>query len=131
MSLDFWNKPYDIVLLVCLVSLTVLLAPVRSEGLRVMSSRSFKVTVCFERRPDGGLRAYSDDVPGLVLSSMDVEGVLEDVTEALKVILSERLHSPVEVTGPLSNIREALDSDGVLAPKRFEPGPKEYVAFRQ
>jgi hypothetical protein len=96
-----------------------------------MSSRSFKVTVCFEQRPDGGLRAYSDDVPGLVLSSMDVEGVLEDVIEALKVILSERLHSPVEVTGPLSNIREALDSDGALAPKRFEPGTKEYVALSQ
>jgi hypothetical protein len=96
-----------------------------------MSSQTFKVTVCFERRPDGGLRAYSDDVPGLVLSSMNVEGVLEDVTEALKVILSERLHGRVEVTGPLSDIREALEDDAAPAPKQFEPGPKEYVAFRQ
>ena len=62
-----------------------------------VQTRTFKLTVCFEARPDGGLRAYSDDVPGLVLSSPDVDGVLEDVTEALKFILSERLGADVEV----------------------------------
>ena len=62
-----------------------------------VQTRTFKLTVCFEARPDGGLRAYSDDVPGLVLSSPDVDGVLEDVTEALKFILSERLGANVEV----------------------------------
>jgi hypothetical protein len=96
-----------------------------------MSRRTFKIVVCFEPRPDGGLRAYSDDVPGLVLSSTDVDGVLEDVTEALKVILSERLHATVEVE-PLGDIREALENDGVVAPKgQFIPGPQEYVAIRQ
>jgi hypothetical protein len=95
-----------------------------------MPTRTFKLTVCFEARPDGGLRAYSDDVPGLVLSSMDVDGVLEDVTEALKVILSERLKADVEVQ-PLPNIREALENNGIVAPKGFEPGPREYVAIRQ
>lgn len=95
-----------------------------------MSNRTFKLTVCFERRPDGGLRVYSDDVPGLVLSSTDVDGVLDDVIEALKVILSERLRVEVEVE-PLVNIREALESDGIVAPKGFVPGPREYVAIRQ
>jgi hypothetical protein len=92
-----------------------------------MSTRSFKLTVCFEARPDGGLRAYSNDVPGLVLSSVDIDGVLEDVTEALKVILSERLHADVEVE-PLADIREALENNGIVTPKRFAPGPREYVA---
>jgi len=92
-----------------------------------MTDRSFKVTVCFERRPDGGLRAYSDDVPGLVLSHTDVDGVLADVTEALKVILSHRLQAAIDVK-PLSNIREALEDHGIVAPAGFVPGPKEYVA---
>ena len=95
-----------------------------------MSNRIFKITVCFESRPDGGLRAYSDDVPGLVLSSMDIDGVLEDVTEALSVILSERLGANVEVE-PLFNIREALESSGIVAPKGFVTGLREYVAIRQ
>jgi hypothetical protein len=50
----------------------------------------FKVTVCFEERPGGGLRAWSDDVPGLVLSHSDVDAVLADVGKALGVLLSER-----------------------------------------
>lgn len=92
-------------------------------------TRSFKLTVCFESRPDGGLRAYSDDVPGLILSSTDIDGVLEDVTEALKVILSHRFQAEVEVE-PLGDIREALETNGIVgrtAP--FVPGPREYVAI--
>lgn len=92
-----------------------------------MNHRSFKLTVCFEKRPDGGLRAYSDDVPGLVLSNSDVDGVLEDVTEALKVILSHRLNAEIDVQ-PLGDIREVLESNGIVAPKGFAPGPREYVA---
>lgn len=92
-----------------------------------MNDRSFKITVCFERRPDGGLRAYSDEVPGLVLSHTDIDGVLADVTEALKVILSHRLKADIDVK-PLENIRETLENNGIVPPKRFVPGPKEYVA---
>jgi hypothetical protein len=95
-----------------------------------MLSRTFKITVCFEARPDGGLRAYSDDVPGLVLSSPDIDGVLGDVTQALSVILSERFKANVKVE-PLAGIREALESNGVVAPKAFVVGPREYVAIRQ
>lgn len=94
------------------------------------TDRSFKVTVCFERRPDGGLRAYSDDVPGLVLSHTDIDGVLADVTEALKVILSHRLNVSIDVK-PLTDIRDVLERNGIVDrhPMGFAPGPKEYVAF--
>lgn len=92
-----------------------------------MSKGSFKVVVCFERRDDGGLRVYSEDVPGLVLSHTDVDGVLEDVVEALKVILSHRFHSEVDVQ-PLPNMREKLESQGIVDARSFVPGPKEYVA---
>lgn len=95
-----------------------------------MSSRKFKIIVCFESRPDGGLRAYSDDVPGLVLSSTDIDGVIEDVPAALSVILSERLNAEVEVE-PLPNIRDALENNGIVPLHRFVPGPREYIAIRQ
>lgn len=88
-----------------------------------MSDKLLKVTVTFERREDGGLRAWSEDVPGLVLSHTDVEGVLSDVKTALGVILSERLGQDVEAH-PLVELREHLERNGVV-----EPGPKEYVAY--
>ena len=47
-----------------------------------------KIIVTFERRDDGGLRAYSDDVPGFVLSHRDADAVLADVKPALEGILS-------------------------------------------
>jgi hypothetical protein len=92
-----------------------------------MKNRSFKVTVCFESRPDGGLRAWSDDVPGLVLSHTNIDGVLEDVTEALKLILSHKFETEIDVK-PLADIREMLENNGIVAPKGFVPGHKEYVA---
>jgi hypothetical protein len=98
-----------------------------------MSSRTFKVTVCFEPRPDGGLRAYSDDVPGLVLSSTDIDGLLADVPEALSVILSDRLNADIEVE-PLLGIREVLEHKGIVSRDQsaFVPrGLREYVAIRQ
>jgi hypothetical protein len=100
------------------------------RGSDMPTNRPFKLTVCFESRPDGGVRAYSDDVPGLVLSSANIDGVLEDVTAALKVILTARLGTQIDVA-PLGDIREALESNGIVAPKTFVPGPKEYVAIRQ
>lgn len=75
------------------------------------------------------MRAWSEDVPGLILSNHDVDGVLADVPSALSVILSHRLDTEV-VVEPLSDIREILVSNGVVPPKGFTPGPKEYVAYR-
>ena len=94
-----------------------------------MTDRTFKITVCFEARPDGGLRAYSDDVPGLALSSTDLDGVLADVTEALSYILSQKMQTEIQVR-PLEDIRPALENRGIVAPSRpAVPGPKEYVAI--
>jgi hypothetical protein len=47
----------------------------------------FKITVLFELRADGGLRAYSDGVPGLALSSMDGNAALADITEIAQLDL--------------------------------------------
>ena len=95
-----------------------------------MWNRLFKISVCFERREDGGLRAFSDDVPGLVLSSLDIDGVIADVPVALSYILSKRLKATVEVE-PLPNIREALEDGGLVSREHFVPGPREYIAIRQ
>jgi hypothetical protein len=62
-----------------------------------------RVTVRVERRRDGGLRAWSDDVPGLVLSHRDPQKVLADIAPVLIAILSEQYGCRVEVaqTGAL------------------------------
>lgn len=93
-----------------------------------MSDKSIKVTVTFESREDGGLRVWSSDVPGLILSHQNVDGVLEDVIAALEVILSEQLGQPVEAR-PLVGLRELLEDNGVIGSQRFAPGPREYVAY--
>jgi len=50
---------------------------------------NIKITIHLQRRPDGGLRAWSDDMPGLVLSHRDPERVLEDIIPAVETIISE------------------------------------------
>lgn len=67
-----------------------------------------KIIVRFEERPDGGLRAWSDDVPGFVLSHPDAEAVLDDVEPALETILSSMYGAPVMVA-PLVEPSAAID----------------------
>lgn len=93
-----------------------------------MSDKAIKIVVTFEARPDGGLRAWSEDVPGLVLSHMDIDGVLEDVKTAIEVILSSRLNADIQVQ-PLVNVREALEANGIVKPAASYVGSKEYVAY--
>jgi hypothetical protein len=93
-----------------------------------MQKRTFKVTVCFEVRPSGRLRAYSKDVPGLAVSNMHLDRILEDVSDALSIILSARLDAAVEIE-PLGDVRDALESNGRVVPQPFVPGPKDYVAI--
>jgi hypothetical protein len=88
----------------------------------------FKITVWFESRAGGGLRAYSDDVPGLALSRTDGNAALTDVSEMLSLILSERLNAQVHVER-LLDIREYLEDGGIVKPLEFSPGPREYVAI--
>ena len=53
--------------------------------------------VTFEGREDGGLKAYSDDVPGFDLSHFAPDVVVRDVKPALEGILSRWLKEPVVV----------------------------------
>lgn len=46
------------------------------------------VTIKLMRRQDGGLRVFSDDVPGLILSGTDPEKVMADVWPALQTIVT-------------------------------------------
>lgn len=60
-----------------------------------------KITVRFARREDGGLRAWSDDLPGFVLSHSDEQAVMADVIVALETMLSAKYECEVSVY-PLS-----------------------------
>lgn len=91
-------------------------------------SRSWKIVVHFERREDGGVRAYCNEVPGFVLSHKDANAVLADIQPALDGVLSQQLGQPI-VTTPLDDIRSFLESCGVLDPLHL-PEHVEYVAQR-
>jgi hypothetical protein len=86
-----------------------------------------KIVVCFEERADGGLRAWSDDVPGFVLSHPDKEAVLDDVEPALETILSSIYGAPVMVA-PL--VQPNAFEQGLSRPVACEPPPacREYAS---
>jgi hypothetical protein len=73
-----------------------------------------EITVIFERRQDGGLRAYSDDVPGFVLSHSNVELLLRDVQPALEGILSHLHGKPVR-TVLIGDLKDELEHSGIIA----------------
>lgn len=56
-----------------------------------------RIVVVFENRQDGGLRVYSDDVPGFSLSHPDSDAVMKDVKPALETIISEMIGMRVTV----------------------------------
>jgi hypothetical protein len=45
-----------------------------------------KFTLQCERREDGGLRIWSDDVPGLILSGLKPRDVMRDVIPAIDAL---------------------------------------------
>ncbi|RWF62653.1 hypothetical protein [Mesorhizobium sp.] len=61
-------------------------------------SRLERVSVIFEKRPDGGLRVSSPDVPGFRLSHSSAALVTADIIPALETIISEMVGKPVRVT---------------------------------
>lgn len=89
------------------------------------SGKILRITVIFERRGDGGLRARSDDMPGLLLSGPDPEAVFDDVIPALHVLAKHNLGIDSEFM-PLVDVRHALEENGMLPPKdlvgRFDYG---------
>jgi hypothetical protein len=93
--------------------------------LEALESGFAKIVVVFERRADGGLRVYSDDVPGFVLSHPDAGAVQRDVVPALEGIISEIAGKPVRVSF-LSGLRESPEK---LLELRGELERREYVTF--
>ncbi|MGJ8527093.1 hypothetical protein [Maritalea sp.] len=88
-----------------------------------------KIKVLLESRPDGGIRAYSDDVAGFVLSHKSGEDVLRDIPVALEGFLSATLCTKVTVDllVGLHTISETeLD---ILEDIVKGPQEKEYVAL--
>jgi len=74
----------------------------------MITGETFKITVRMSRRPDGGLRVWSDQLPGLVLSNKDPQRVMADIVPAMELILAEMLGCPVKA--------ERLSPLPVLAP---------------
>lgn len=64
---------------------------------RTMRLDMLKLTVRFASRSDGGLRAWSDDLPGFVLSHSDAAAVLADVEPALEAMLAAKYECKVRV----------------------------------
>lgn len=85
-----------------------------------------KLWLTFEKREDNGLRVYSDDVPGFVLSHSDCALVFADIKPALETILSKMLGTSV-IVGPLGPLREKLEDEGFV-PIYGKLEKREYVA---
>ena len=85
-----------------------------------------RLWLTFEKREDNGLRVYSEDVPGFVLSHSDCALVFADIKPALETILAEMLGTNVTV-GPLETLREKLEDDGFI-PIYGNLEKREYVA---
>jgi hypothetical protein len=52
------------------------------------------LTIKIGFRPDGGLRVYSDDLPGLILSHSDADAVMRDILPAVRA-LCEHMGRPL------------------------------------
>ncbi|TXN11355.1 hypothetical protein FV219_05450 [Methylobacterium sp. WL122] len=91
---------------------------------------SWKIVVHFERREDGGVRAWCNEVPGFVLSHGNADAVLADVQPALDGILTMQLGRPMITTPLLDDIRSYLENCGVIdpVPSKGLPDHVEYVA---
>jgi hypothetical protein len=83
-----------------------------------------KIVVDFFQREDGGLRATSPDVPGLVLSAADPDAVLQDLAPAIEHIMKLNHGLDVEMR-PLTPARQYLESKGVIKPT----GQIEHMEF--
>jgi hypothetical protein len=73
----------------------------------VTHPEGIKIVIRLQRRRDGGLRAWSDDVPGLVLSHRDADRVLADIIPAVETIMAEMLGVAVQAS-PLRSARDVV-----------------------
>lgn len=85
------------------------------------------ITVRFEKRDDGGLRAFCDDVPGFYLSGADPRAVLRDVVPAIEALMRRNVGLEVEVV-PLQYARFELRERPPAKPAEDAiPAAIEYV----
>lgn len=61
------------------------------------ADHAFEIEVRFENRPDGGVRAYSPDLPLFVLSHQDKDTLMKNVVPVLECMLSHRLKGNAKV----------------------------------
>ena len=93
-----------------------------------MERIGLRFVVTFESRDDGGLCAFSDDVPGFALSHSKPDTVLLNVKPALEGILSSLLNANVEVR-PLGELKTHLTQAGVIDKAGSVIGTREYVTL--
>ncbi len=86
-----------------------------------------KITVRFQKRTDGGLRAWSDDVPGFVLSHCDPRSVLDDVVPALETILAAMYDCNVIVAELSPPDQFTLEPELMIEPYMV-PAQREYAS---
>jgi hypothetical protein len=91
---------------------------------------SFKVTVNVVRRPDGGVRVWSEQIPELVLSGRDERKVIDDIGPALEVILAYKLGGMVRVEG-LDSIVAAIAARKTVSEPTRSPRPIITTQARQ
>ena len=99
----------------------------------VAENGELTIRVTFDRRDGGGLRAWSADAPGLVLSSADPAAVIGDLASAVETIVAERTgyrvrvraseELPPEIDAPPSRVGRLA-----LTCARYAGGPSQASA---
>jgi len=104
-----------------------------------MSGAITTVCVSLEDREDGGLRVFSDELPGLILSGHDKKAVLEKIAPAIAALLkaAKGWDVCVRAAKPLSEILDGKNPQTLdMHVHKSETGPHIHtqvfvVEFRQ
>lgn len=56
-----------------------------------------RITIKFDRRDDGGLRAHSDDIPEFYLASPNPQDVLDDIIPVIEKILKNNYREELKI----------------------------------
>lgn len=68
------------------------------------------LNVTLEERPDGGLRVYSDELPGLILSGPVAAKVIRDIEPAARVLMRLPDAAELIVNATLTKIASPLQN---------------------
>jgi hypothetical protein len=72
-----------------------------------MPQTRYRLTVFLEKREDGGLRVFSDDLPGLILSGREPERIASAIVPVIQRLFEARGYANVSVH-PLRPVSELL-----------------------